>query len=50
LASAELADGAVVAFIGIGGISMISIAFGAISVSRKAGHAAHPQCSTSRSV
>ena len=45
---AELADGADVVLFGIGGVAMTVIPFVESNGSRKAGHAAHPQCYADR--
>lgn len=47
--AAELADGADVAFFGIVGVDVSTVAFVEVNGSLKAGHAAHPQCSTDAS-
>jgi len=42
--TAELADGAVVAFFGIGTLDTTRITFVEINVLLNVGHAAHPRC------
>jgi hypothetical protein len=48
--TAELADGAAVALFEIAGVNMSRVAFVEINGALKAGHAAHPRCSTGRSL